>query len=145
MAKEPEHKQQKQYCNKFNKDFKNGQHLKKKKSYNTIVGKKIKVYKISLQEIWWREEGTVWHYKKNLGMSLPCVWQEVRDKRALVLAGGGLQYFSSFIRTDMFVMNFPSPYFGPCFPFPEITSIFSIPLQRPLAFSVAPTGSLWGV
>ena len=51
MAKEPEHKQQKQYCNKFNKDFKNGQHLKKKKSYNTIVGKKIKVYKISLQEI----------------------------------------------------------------------------------------------
>ena len=36
MAKEPEHKQQKQYCNKFNKDFKNGPHqlkknLKKKK------------------------------------------------------------------------------------------------------------------
>ena len=26
MAKIPEHKQQKQYCNKFNKDFKNGPH-----------------------------------------------------------------------------------------------------------------------
>ena len=55
LKKKPEYKQQKQYCNKFNKDFKNGQHLKK--SCNTIVGKKIKVYKISLQEIWWREEG----------------------------------------------------------------------------------------
>ena len=26
MAKIPEHKQQKQYCNKLNKDFKNGPH-----------------------------------------------------------------------------------------------------------------------
>ena len=32
MAKKPEHKkQQKQYCNKFKKDFKNGPHLKKSK------------------------------------------------------------------------------------------------------------------
>ena len=30
MAKKPKHKQ-KQYCNKFNKDFKNGPHLKKGK------------------------------------------------------------------------------------------------------------------
>ena len=29
MAKNPKHKQQKQYCNKFNKDFKNGPHQKK--------------------------------------------------------------------------------------------------------------------
>ena len=28
-VKKPEHKQQKQYCNKFNKDFKNGPHQKK--------------------------------------------------------------------------------------------------------------------
>ena len=28
MAKKPEHKKQKQYCNKFNKDFKNGPHQK---------------------------------------------------------------------------------------------------------------------
>ena len=30
MAKKEEHKQQKKYCNKFNKDFKNGPHKKKK-------------------------------------------------------------------------------------------------------------------
>ena len=31
MAKNPEHRQQKQYCNKFSKDFKNGSCQKKKK------------------------------------------------------------------------------------------------------------------
>ena len=30
MAKNPEYKQQKQYCSKFNKDFKNDPHQKKK-------------------------------------------------------------------------------------------------------------------
>ena len=42
MAKEPEHKQQKQYCNKFNKDFKNGQHLKKKKVLQYNCGQENK-------------------------------------------------------------------------------------------------------
>ena len=32
MAKKPEHRQQKQYCNKLNKDFKNGPHQKKTKT-----------------------------------------------------------------------------------------------------------------
>ena len=42
----PKHKKQKQYCNKFNKDFKNGPHQKKKnllyKKNNKIQKKRIK-------------------------------------------------------------------------------------------------------
>lgn len=50
-----------------------------------------------------------------------CVGIEVRDKHALGLAGRGLQCFSLLIMSDMFVMKFPSPHFGPCFLLPEIT------------------------
>ena len=41
VARKPEHKQQKQYCNKFNKDLKNDPHQKKKRHYGAelLLGK----------------------------------------------------------------------------------------------------------
>ena len=36
-GQKPKHKQQKQYCNKFNKDFKNGQHQKNLKKNKSLV------------------------------------------------------------------------------------------------------------
>ena len=49
MAKKPEHKQQKQYYNKFNKDFKNDPRQKKKKSFKKRKKKVIKGSNLSFE------------------------------------------------------------------------------------------------
>ena len=36
QGQQTEHKQQKQYCNKFNKDFKNGPHQRKKNFFKSV-------------------------------------------------------------------------------------------------------------
>jgi len=36
-AKTPEHKQQKQYCDKLNKDFNNGPHQKTKQKFKNLI------------------------------------------------------------------------------------------------------------